>query len=185
MVSQNLGVVLPTFDWRTSVLINILMTRICNWLCSGGTSLLFLISAFFFWLCFKGLNIAHCFWFLPMQFNPLGIALVQYMYTLYMHVSFCLCEFFLLGDVQIRCLPWDSFLWQFSVMLFAAVFLVGVLLVVHVVAVIMKCLAIYFWPALKLYSSCGKGYPCNFKTLFYANFYYGTATSDIFNTHTE
>lgn len=27
-----------------------------------------------------------------MQFNPLGIALVQYVYTLYMHVWFCLCK---------------------------------------------------------------------------------------------
>lgn len=136
----------------------------------GSKFAIFNFCFFFFWLCFKGLNIAHCFWFLPMQFNPLGIALVQYMYTLYMHVWFCLCKlFFLFGNIQIRCLPLNSFLWQFSVMLFTADFscFPAVLLVVHEVAELMKCLAIYFWLALKLYSSWAKGYQCNFKTLFY------------------
>lgn len=57
-----------------------------------------------------------------MQFNLLGIALVQYMYTLYMHVWFCICKFFLFENVQTCCLPWDSFLWQLSVMLLAADF---------------------------------------------------------------
>lgn len=57
-----------------------------------------------------------------MQFNLLGIVLVQYMYTLYMHVWFCMCKVFLFGNVQTCCLSWNSFLWQFSVMLLTADF---------------------------------------------------------------
>lgn len=57
-----------------------------------------------------------------MQFNLLGIVHVQYVYTLYMHVLFCMDKFFLFGNVQTCCLPWDSFLWQFSVMLLTADF---------------------------------------------------------------
>lgn len=76
-----------------------------------------------------------------MQFNPLGIALVQYMYTLYMHVWFCLCKSFFIGKGS------DSLLTmgQFSLMLFTADFscFPGILLVVHE-AEIMNCLARYF-----------------------------------------
>lgn len=57
-----------------------------------------------------------------MQFNLLGIVLVQYMYTLYMHVWFCMCKVLLFGGVQTCCLPWESFLWQFSVLLLTADF---------------------------------------------------------------
>lgn len=67
----------------------------------GSKFVIFNSCFLFFWLCFKGLKCCTCFWFLPMQFNLLGIALVQYVYTLYMHVWFCMGKFFYLETFRL------------------------------------------------------------------------------------
>lgn len=129
-------------------MINVLLTMIHTWLRCGEVNSLFLIFCFFF-LCFKGLKYCTLFLFLPMQFNPLEIALVQYVYTLYMHVWFCLCSHFYFKTF--RFVAYHGPVFFFFVILFTAYFSCfrGVLLLVHEIT---NCLAIYFQLALKLYS---------------------------------
>lgn len=122
-----------------------------------------------------------------MQFNLLGIVLVQYMYTLYMHVWFSMCKFGFFGNIQTCCLPWDSFLWWFSVMLLTADFFCfsAVELDVHEVAEIMNCLAVYFTilTGFRIVQSLSKRIPMQFQnTPLRDLFCHGSATSNTSNT---
>lgn len=74
-------------------------------------------------MCFKGLKYCTLFLFLPMQFNPLEIALVQYVYTLYICMFGFVCVAIFISKHSDSLLTMGQFFFFFCDSLYCIFFL--------------------------------------------------------------